>query len=160
MNVEAKILNKILSAESNNILKRSWIINKWALSQGCKDSSIFTNQSMRYTPLTNWKIKTIWLSQCMKLLSRVQLLATPWTAAYQAPLSMGFSRQEYWSGLPLPSPGTAIWPSNPTAGHTHQGSQNWKRHMYPSVHHSTVFIIARTWKQLRCPSADKWIRKL
>ena len=40
----------------------------------------------------------------MKLLSRVRLLATPWTAAYQAPLSMGFSRQEYWSGVPLPSP--------------------------------------------------------
>ena len=40
----------------------------------------------------------------VKLLSRVQLLATPWTAAYQAPPSMGFSRQEYWSGLPLPSP--------------------------------------------------------
>ena len=39
----------------------------------------------------------------VKSLSRVQLLATPWTAAYQAPLSMGFSRQEYWSGLPLPS---------------------------------------------------------
>ena len=36
--------------------------------------------------------------------SRVRLLATPWTAAYQAPLSMGFSRQEYWSGVPLPSP--------------------------------------------------------
>ena len=36
--------------------------------------------------------------------SRVRLLATPWTAAYQAPLSMGFSRQEYWSRLPLPSP--------------------------------------------------------
>ena len=33
------------------------------------------------------------------------LFATPWTAAYQAPLSMGFSRQEYWSGLPFPSPG-------------------------------------------------------
>ena len=40
----------------------------------------------------------------MKSLSRVRLLATPWTAAYQAPPSMGFSRQEYWSGLPLPSP--------------------------------------------------------
>ena len=40
----------------------------------------------------------------VKSLSRVQLLATPWTAAYQAPLSMGVSRQEYWSGLPLPSP--------------------------------------------------------
>ena len=37
-----------------------------------------------------------------------RLLATPWTAAYQAPLSMGFSRQEYWSGLPLPSPERAL----------------------------------------------------
>ena len=40
----------------------------------------------------------------VKLLSRVQLLATPWTTAHQAPLSMGFSRQEYWSGVPSPSP--------------------------------------------------------
>ena len=40
----------------------------------------------------------------VKSLSRVQPSATPWTAAFQAPLSMGFSRQEYWSGLPLPSP--------------------------------------------------------
>ena len=37
-------------------------------------------------------------------LSRVQLCATPQTAAYQAPLSLGFPRQEYWSGVPLPSP--------------------------------------------------------
>ena len=40
----------------------------------------------------------------MKLLSRVRLFVTPWTVAYQAPPSMGFSRQEYWSGVPLPSP--------------------------------------------------------
>ena len=40
----------------------------------------------------------------MKSLSRVQLFATPWTVAYQAPPTMGFSRQEYWSGLPFPSP--------------------------------------------------------
>ena len=40
----------------------------------------------------------------VKSLSGVRLLATPWTAAYQAPPPMGFSRQEYWSGLPLPSP--------------------------------------------------------
>ena len=38
-------------------------------------------------------------------LSRVRLFATPWTVAYQAPLSVRFSRQEYWSGLPFPSPG-------------------------------------------------------
>ena len=43
----------------------------------------------------------------VKLLSRVPLFATPWTVAYQASLSMGFSRQEYWSGLPFPSP--RIW---------------------------------------------------
>ena len=40
----------------------------------------------------------------VKLLSRVRVFETPWTAAYQAPLPMGFSRQEYWSGLLLPSP--------------------------------------------------------
>ena len=40
----------------------------------------------------------------VKSLSRVRVLATPWTGAYQAPPSMGFSRQEYWSGVPLPSP--------------------------------------------------------
>ena len=43
-----------------------------------------------------WKVK-------VKSLSHVQLFATPWTVAHQAPPSMGFSRQEYWSGLPLPS---------------------------------------------------------
>ena len=41
----------------------------------------------------------------VKALSRVQLSATPWIVAHQAPPSMGFSRQEYWSGLPFPSPG-------------------------------------------------------
>ena len=42
------------------------------------------------------------------MLSRVRLSRTPWTAAYQAPPSMGFSRQEYWSGVPLPSPEDTI----------------------------------------------------
>ena len=41
-------------------------------------------------------------------LSHVQLLAIPWTVAHQIPLSMGFFRQEYWSGLPLPSPGNLL----------------------------------------------------
>ena len=48
-----------------------------------------------------WKVK-------VKLLSRLWLLATPWTAAYQAPPSMGFSRQEDWSGVPLPSLKTGL----------------------------------------------------
>ena len=62
------------------------------------------------SPGKNTGVGCHFLLQCMKVKSesevtRVQLLATPWTAAYQAPPSMGFSRQEYWSGLPLPSLG-------------------------------------------------------
>ena len=56
---------------------------------------------LRVTPLISnawkWKVK-------VKSLSRVQLFATPWAAVHQAPPSMRFSRQEYWSGVPLPSP--------------------------------------------------------
>ena len=48
-----------------------------------------------------WKVK-------VKLLSRVRLFATPWTAAHQAPPSTGFSRREYWSGAPSPSPMVAL----------------------------------------------------
>ena len=46
----------------------------------------------------------------MKSLSHVRLFVTPWTVAYQAPLSMGFSRQEYWNGLPFPSPEDLPYP--------------------------------------------------
>ena len=53
--------------------------------------------AISFSSAWKWKVK-------VKSLSHVRLLATPWTAAYQAPLSMGFSRQEYRSGLPLPSP--------------------------------------------------------
>ena len=53
--------------------------------------------AISFSNVWKWKRK-------VKSLSRVRLLATPWSAAYQAPLSMGFSRQEYWSGVPLPSP--------------------------------------------------------
>ena len=62
----------------------------------------------------NTEVGCHFLLQCMKgkvkvkSLSHVWLLATPWTAAYQAPSSMGFSRREYWSGLPLPSPNCAL----------------------------------------------------
>ena len=56
-------------------------------------------------------------SEVAQSLSRVRLLATPWTAAYQAPPSIGFSRQEYWSGVPLPSPGLCNrWPHFPFSG--------------------------------------------
>ena len=54
----------------------------------------------------------------VKSLGCVRLFAIPWTASFQVPLSMGFSRQEYWSGLPFPSPGDlpnpGIEPRSPT----------------------------------------------
>ena len=53
--------------------------------------------AISFSSAWKWKVKG-------KSLSCVLLLATPWTTAYQAPPSMGFSRQEYWSGVPLPSP--------------------------------------------------------
>ena len=64
-----------------------------------------------------WKVK-------VKLLSRVQPLVTPWTAAYQCCPSMGFSRQEYWSGVPLPSPTYTI--PDPFVGTGRNGNQQDK----------------------------------
>ena len=60
----------------------------------------------RDSPGKNTGVGCHFLLQCMKMksLSLFRLLVTPWTAAHQAPPSMGFSRQEYWSGVPLPSP--------------------------------------------------------
>ena len=68
-----------------------------------------------------WKLQIIHLNRSkvkVNSLSHVRLFATPWTVAYQAPPSIGFSRQEYWSGLPFPSPGDlpdpGIEPRSPT----------------------------------------------
>ena len=59
------------------------------------------NETLKWSPISSYYSLIPFSS--VQSLSRVRLLATPWTAAYQAPPAMGFSRQEYWSGLPLPS---------------------------------------------------------
>ena len=74
----------------------------------------------------------------------------PWTAAYQAPPSTGFSRQEYWSGAPLPSP---------TTGHIPEKNIIEKDVCTP-VFIAALFTITRTWKLSRCLSTDKWINKV
>ena len=66
-----------------------------------------TGKQTRCSLMNNW-IKKMWHRHEVKSLSRVQLFATPWTVAYQAPLSMGFPRHQYWSGLPFPSPGDLL----------------------------------------------------
>jgi len=95
-----------------------------------KHKSVFlTSQSNLEKEEWSWRNQPSWLQTILqsyshqdsmvkvKSLSRVQLIVTPWTAAYQAPPSMGFSRQEYWSGVPLPSPedlpNTGIEPGSP-----------------------------------------------
>ena len=69
---------------------------------GCPVPGILQARTLEWVAISfsnawKWKVK-------VKSLSRVRLLSTPWTAAHQAPPSMGFSRQEYWRGVPLPSP--------------------------------------------------------
>ena len=64
---------------------------------GILQAGILEWVAISFSNAWKWKVKG-------KSLSRVGLFTTPWTAAYQAPPSMGFSRQEYWSGVPLPSP--------------------------------------------------------
>ena len=66
-----------------------------------------------------WKVK-------VKMLSHVWLLATPWTAAHQAPPSMGFSRQEYWSGVPLLSPFSYLIASKISGTNSNPLSSNLK----------------------------------
>ena len=68
----------------------------------------------------------------VKSLSHLQLLGTP--------MDCSLPGSSIHVEIPLKAGNrTAIWPSNPTAGHTHWGNQNWQRHMYPNVHHSTVY---------------------
>ena len=58
-----------------------------------------------------WFSERVYVELLCCLVAKLCLtLATPWTVAHQAPLSMGFPRQEYWSGLPFPPPGGSSWP--------------------------------------------------
>ena len=119
-----------------------------------------------------WKVK-------VKLLSGVRLFVTPWTAAHQPPPSMGFSRPEYWSGVPLPSPMkwisyTYIYISSllDLPSHcTHHRAQSWAScalsqvpTSYPfdtctPVFTAALLILDRTWKQSKCPITGEQIKK-
>ena len=72
---------------------------------------------------------------CVKSLSRVQLFATPLTIARQAPQSMGFSRQEYWSGLPFPCPGDLPDPG------IEPGLLHCRQMLYPLSHQGIIDTV-------------------
>ena len=134
MNINAKIFNKILAKQIQLHIKRithhdqvRFIPEKPGIFKICKSIIViyYINKLNKYHMIISidaekgfnkiqhpFKIKSLQkvgtegTYACVLChLSRVQLFATRWTIACQAPLSMGFSRQEYWSGLPCPSPG-------------------------------------------------------
>ena len=86
-----------------------------------------------------WKVK-------LKSLSRVRLFTTPWTAAHQAPPSMGFSRQEYWSGVPSPSPiNKHIWSQ-------YYPNQNLQWHQSKGFHNLPIPFLSRIFSLHVCLS--------
>ena len=97
---------------------------------------------------------------CADVLSCGLLFATPWTVACQVPLSMEFSRQKYWSGLPFSSPGNLPYDSAiPPMGIYPEKITILKDTCTP-MFTAALFTTARTWKQPRCPLTDEWIKKL
>ena len=105
---------------------------------GCPVPGILQARTLEWVAISfsnawKWKVKA-------KSFSRVWLFATPWTAAYQAPSSMGFSRQEYWSGVPLPSPKILYRQDhNEISLHTCQNGYYQK--------HNKDQVLVRTWKK-------------
>ena len=88
---------KVKSLSRVQLLATSWTAAPGSSVHGILQARTLEWVAISFSNAGKGKVK-------VKSLSRVRFFATPWTAAYQAPSSMGFSRQEYWSGLPLPSP--------------------------------------------------------
>ena len=115
--IKLEISNRKIAGKSSNkniILYNPWS-QRWSLEENW-NILFLSGWKYKYNrwkcmewSLTGFQRKFVALNTCIgkevKLLSRVWLFATPWTVTYQAPPSIGFSRQEYWSGLPFPSPG-------------------------------------------------------
>ena len=129
MSIKWKVLKSEILVEFKMIILDTGELRAWGImeSQGIYGMWFYLNQlfkeknrltknlfvqfkkilllNFRYIFVTGYKVKVK-----VKSLSHVRLFVTPWTVAYRAPLSMGFSRQECWSGLPFPSPiGCKVW---------------------------------------------------
>ena len=113
--------------------------------------------------LTDLEVHYMVVVVVVRSLSCVRLFATPWTVAYQAPLSMGFSRQEYWSGLPFPSPGDlpnpGIEPRSPALEADSLTSEPpGKRNKQSSLESGNFlpkhFISKESFPKFQVPSAD------
>ena len=119
LRISALLVEKDVGAISDGAHWNIIVSNKGGGKMVCFESRKLSAETLASALKWMWVLQSLEraYSQVSLLLlshvSRVRICATPWTAAHQAPLSMGFSRQEHWSGLPFPSP-------------THE-SEKWKR---------------------------------
>jgi len=123
-----------------------WLVRAYCIAQGENKAQ---SACRTYIKLTIKMHSNIHWSE-VKWLSRVWLFATPWTIAYQAPPSIRFSRQEYWSGLPFPSPGDlpdpGIKPQSPAFQADALTSEPpGKPPNIHSVQFSSVLLLSRVW---------------
>ena len=101
---------RCLKVKVKSLSRVRLFVTPWAVAYQAPLSMGFSRQEswsgLQFpSPISQHKKGLINTSEPVKSLSFVLLFATPWTVAYQAPLSMGFSKQEYWSGMPFPPPG-------------------------------------------------------
>ena len=129
----------------------SWKSNShnWLL-ESASNENVFKADDSLILPVHTLKDFNSPKKRTGKLLSCVQLFVTPWTSACQAPPSMGFSRQEYWSGLPFPSPGdlsdSGIEPSSPLYRLNHQKIPLLGGFSIYSIEITQVFVLMPFWK--------------
>ena len=101
--------------------------------------------AMSFSNAGKWKVK-------VKSLSRVRHFVTPWTTAHQAPLSMGFSRQEYWSGWPLPSPKGRLAFVNILMSVENNYSKSWLKTVLTYILWFYIYDMSRTGKSTETES--------
>ena len=168
-NGDPQLVDSIQSKDSNQLsVGCPWKKGKSLVSLTQQE---FNNHFLNWIPFFHLRKKKIfcYLKQCAYVLSRLscdRLFATPWTGARQAPLPMGFSRQEYWSELPCPPLGNLPDPgiehesltSSALAGGVLPLATTWEAHIKHTVHLTTVHLTwakhcARFWRYWENKSA-------
>ena len=133
-------------------------LSNWLLNTRSKGKKEMKKKVSKVSCLSDWENES---ESEVKSLSHVWLFATPWTVAYQAPPSMGFSRHEYWSGLPFPSPGGSSQPRDQIQGSCSPGRcfNLWATRFISLGSFITLDYMAQRLKHLPA-MLETWIRSL